>query len=139
MKMDNREIDRLIAEKVFNWEWRQREYNRRVFGENPPTYYVWWDKDIDNVPALCLTEKTNYNTDYTPPFSTDISVAWQVVEKMAETWPDVSISKSRWTQNAGYYECLFEKTEDDRFFTEANTAPMAICLAALLAVGVDIA
>lgn len=136
--MDNREIDTLIAERVFNWEWREREYNPRIFGDSPPKYHVWWDKEIDNVPPLCLTEKTNYNTDYTPPFSLYIEIAWEIVEKLAKDWPEISISKSQWTQTAGHYECVIEKTEDDRAIVEAETPAMAICLAALAAVGVEV-
>lgn len=61
------------------------------------------------------------------PYSTDIAAAWQVVEKMGHiglNWEPLVSSK---------WDCVFERTS-----TVAKTAPMAICLAALKAKGIQV-
>jgi len=73
----------------------------------------------------------------TPPYSADISAAWQVVEKMREEWDTVKVicdSHSDW-----FIE-LFKKVGDKwdeviefRSHIACMSAPEAICKAALLA------
>jgi len=69
-----------------------------------------------------------------PSYSTDIAAAWQVVEKFQQTGLAVF---SFWTgQYPGYTANLNCETADGkwRYFTaDADTAPLAICRAALLA------
>lgn len=63
------------------------------------------------------------------PYSTDLSAAWEVVEKMAKKWPDFGISKSnqgsKWCVSWGFDGHGWE-------YADAETAPLAICKAALL-------
>jgi hypothetical protein len=75
------------------------------------------------------------------PYSTDMAAAWTVLEKIRTTldplgreWRQtVSRSGSKW-------RCEFELSDDNAgddttyYWAEAETAPLAICLAALKAV-----
>lgn len=70
--------------------------------------------------------------------STDISAAWEVVEKVGEQHfflrhyeRHIYVDKSLWTE--GWYCSL-----KPHVFAEAPTAPEAICKVALKAVGVEI-
>lgn len=60
-------------------------------------------------------------------YSTDISAAWQVVEKM-NCWMDLI------HQTDGNYVVAFVTKEDQVYQVRKKTAPFAICRAALLAV-----
>lgn len=75
--------------------------------------------------------KNDYSSDYCPHYSTDISAAWEVVEK----FPDHEIGVYRHKKSNGKTEwgCLF-KLEGDEFAAWADTAQMAICKVALEAV-----
>jgi hypothetical protein len=120
--MTNQEIDNLVAEKVMDWE----------LGNNPLTSMVdtgWIDS------------KTGSWTSRFKP-STNISDAWQVVEKLRKDFDIVNIvsdSKGYLVQLENEYpndkldEFLDYKFETE-FEGDADTAPMAICKAALNAV-----
>ena len=118
-----RELDALIAEKVMGLA-GVRDGKSWLYGDN----WTYHKKGV-----LCLV----------PHYSTQIADAWQVAEKM---WPLV--------QGGGYgtyrvllnrrdgdnkYVCEFAIDPDGGWSTharaEAPTAPLAICLAALKAVG----
>jgi len=64
-----------------------------------------------------------------PHYSTDISAAWEVVEKLRGVWDIRSMSKT-WVAILS----VQVGTSDKRVGEEAETAPLAICLAALKAV-----
>lgn len=68
-------------------------------------------------------------------YSTDIAAAWRVVEKIKNITPECEIV---WDCTMKYWEVTWEYTED-RYarFASAETAPLAICIAALRAVGVS--
>jgi hypothetical protein len=67
-------------------------------------------------------------------YSTHISAAWQVVEKMqANDW---AVIIDNMKDSLGNWQVQFEKNENAKS-CEAGTAPHAICLAALKAVGYD--
>lgn len=71
-----------------------------------------------------------------PPYSTDISAAWEVVEKMStKKWCfDLQYAGSRPTATFRLsYVCRGERYE-----SKEDTAPRAICLAALKAMGHEI-
>ena len=65
-----------------------------------------------------------------PAYSTDIAAAWLVVEKLRETH-DVELRGYQ-----PYEPNNWQVVVDSEFYTE-GTAPHAICLAALKAVGAD--
>lgn len=73
---------------------------------------------------------------YVPYYSKDISAAWEVVEKMKERFGDVQVLANNFTRHPGWWECSIEHAIRDEVLAcvEAETAPHAICLAALNAV-----
>lgn len=109
--MDLRQIDVLVAEKVLQWKRGRTEY-----GEMP------W-KAPDGKGYL-----------FVPRFSSDIAATWQVVEKMREreTYIAVECHPNYWRAVVYDGNWYFELSE------HADTAPLAICLAALRTVGVEV-
>lgn len=117
--MTNREIDALVAEKVMGWKPRDSEF------------VPWVDSEGTGVSCL-------------PEFSYDVAEAWRVVEEVAE-YDRLGFSIEHLCENSGEKwiahfpttsvpDC--EEMDPDANEAEADTAPMAICLAALKAVGV---
>lgn len=114
--MDLRKIDSLIAEKVMGWG--LKELN---------VCSAW----IDNQNGWCLKQLWNP--------SRDMRDAWKVVKKLNEIFT-VDVQD---TLNDGASCCLYEFQEETESLipysaTEAETAPLAICLAALKSVGVEV-
>lgn len=71
---------------------------------------------------------------YGKRYSTDISAAWEVVEKMNAYWHYELFMHS----GDGRKEASFIDSRKDKYVkAKAETAPMAICLAALKAVNHD--
>lgn len=150
--MDNREIDMLIAEKVMEWKWMRSvpghkfgdgsaltDDRVRAFLVNPTDdSFIRICELIDDdgkYPRICGATL--------PYYSTDISTAWQVIQKMqADGWhyeigdmhndPSHLVKFGRGKYNP--YDNLF----DEEHSATAPTPWLAICLAALEAVGVDI-
>lgn len=124
--MDNRQIDIAIAEKVMGWKGIKR-------GENP---------GFDYVGKKPLSDGQNSRDNYLiPPYSTDIAAAWQVVEKMRllgwrfEIFDTVRHS---WWARFGRGEFNhYENEWDEEHIADENSCTLAICLAALKAVGVE--
>lgn len=125
--MNNRQIDALVAEKVMGWR------------------YVY---DYDTIYTI---DPDTDKPEIVPKYSTDIVAAWQVVEKLpydprpkgeryyeCEGFTLMKLHDGRWF--AGWYEIIpYEGSHDmSEYSVVADTAPMAICLAALKAVGVEI-
>ena len=116
-----RELNALVAEKVMGWtdlHWVDGGYDGK--GNYSPTGY--YGKGPDR--AVFLTSK----------FSTDIAAAWKVVEKIACSGLIVRVT---WDFNP-LASCSIHK--DDHLWTMiaeciCDTAPLAICRAALKAVG----
>jgi hypothetical protein len=68
-----------------------------------------------------------------PHYTTDIAAAWAVVEKMRECGINYSV------HNYGDgHECVFDKEMVVFERVSSSSAPEAICLAALRALGVDV-
>jgi len=95
--------------------------------------------DILNMPAgremnrlvmEWVTELTVDDNFYIPAYSTDIAAAWEVVAKMGNVneLHDVELR----TSIRGWICSIFNSF--DNFEVNAETAPLAICRAALLAV-----
>lgn len=121
----SREIDVLIAEKIFNWEWsniRERKFLSPPLTDEISNWTgMWNEKGIPH---------------YLPHYSTNISDAWEIVEKMRKDndyWFELTTDKSFSLD----YRCYFQ-LDDNEFEAIASTAPMSICLVALESVGVDI-
>lgn len=103
-----RELDTLVAEKVMGWTYR-------TFPDGAcPLVKHWYCGE-----QYMLMQ----------PFSTSIASAWQVVEKLKANGNNV------WVEWAGtVWVCGTTSVFPD---IEADTAPLAICLAALKACGVE--
>lgn len=123
-KLSDRELDALVAEKVMGWKkapngaWMS--YEKDAFGNGGWKSHATWKANA-SVSAVRFTP------------STDIAAAWQVVEKMKERQWNFTIAdlvKNKWRAEFGGSRKHKQTWED------ADTAPRAICLAALKAVGV---
>lgn len=142
--MTNREIDLLVAEYIegwIAWEEKRGEYLYVVFqkpGEKEPyRSYRDWKANEERFRRIHFRE-INFNKHVItniPYYSTDISDAWPIVEKLkiaiipqSDDAPD----------NMKYLARIerFEKGEGIEVFAE--TAPLAICLAALKLKGVSL-
>ena len=121
--MDNREIDKLIAEKVMELELHFLEplggfHTKEV---EPDGYWRWVEL---------------------PHYSTDIAAAWQVVEKMRSSgWRFEAFDTIRdsWLVRFGKGEFNhYENEWSKEHISDENSCTLAICLAALKAVGVEV-
>lgn len=127
-----RELDALVAEKVMGWE-------RITDGA-----LIWWEKDGKR------GHPDSYFNSF-PCYSTDISAAWQVVEKIPMTIyaPNAYYANSEYRNNVNWRDeekgwnwtaeanIPDPKTAfDESVEAQGLTAPHAICLAALKAVEV---
>ena len=114
-----RELDTLVADKIFGLTMRDRYTGKEV----PITL----DQLLMSGSALRIMNL--------PRYSTDIGAAFEVVKKLQETAiVEVSVHKGDWS-------CSINRSGNEvpDYFASADTAPHAICLAALKAVGVDLA
>lgn len=104
-----RETDALVAERVFGKPWPSVSVAR------------WWTEDGRYCgPGGEWSERIN---DRLPAYSTDIAAAFEVVEKIRETCCDFTLERA----GAAWYA-------DFRMgVASADTAPLAICRAALAA------
>lgn len=108
-----RELDAMVAEHVMGWELRQVG-NGSMDGE----YY--WHDGCDFVDGRLANLE----------FSTYISAAWEVIEKLHEQNYLFSISQS---VDAGYTAKFFNRDKECYFVAPyIESAPLAICIAALL-------
>lgn len=111
-----RELDALIAERVMGWK-------RCAVETHGPDCGYWWENDL-----------IGHNE---PPFSTDIAAAWEVVTALDAKGLFVTFERRGERRTDGEFHmrwaCGFWP---DTVMREAETAPLAICLAALQAVGV---
>ena len=123
----SREIDALVAEHVMGLD----EVGTSVGFEGSRLRYV---SSIRKVIKLASETEEIKTMTLVPDYSTDISAAWEVVEKIGVVKTSESSTDlfdiSRYPEG---YEVAFG-------FTNAThkSAPMAICLAALKAKGIEI-
>jgi len=117
-----RELDALVAEKVMGWTEVEcfGVINNRV--KNPPT------PGCEVI--IARGRNRGRSLRIIPCYSTDISAAWEVVEKLKETYgvevyTDLDMSACRL-----FDELTYLPAEE----VISNTAPEAICKAALIAV-----
>ncbi|WP_313430061.1 BC1872 family protein [Siminovitchia terrae] len=119
-----REIDRLVAEKVMGWRLDETNFIDYWVGEHDGQKGDW---------AIAHMWKP----------STNIQDAWEVVEKINEEFSLVRTNDTgMWVASIGFFgdECpeCGEETFEVEYQGIANAAPLAICLAALKAVGVEV-
>ena len=107
------ELDALVATEVMGWE--RKDYGYTI---------VYWEENDEDVHMVELWKP-----------STDIADAWKVVEKMVDKYFMVDVTAVK----GGQYECVITSEEptihnDYELYELGETAPLAICRVALLAV-----
>lgn len=112
-----RELDSLVAEKVMGWR-------KDSDGD-------WERPSKDAIDG--------WYPDHLFPYSTDIAAAWEVVEKLTAQFGDDFTIWSIWSRE-NKIRARFNRGESRTYAAQADapTAPHAICLAALKAVGHEI-
>ncbi|WP_025852798.1 BC1872 family protein [Paenibacillus ehimensis] len=115
------------------WEETRGQYKYVTFqrpGEDEPYKRSQnWQKDMDRYRQIPFSEidRMKHVVCGVPEYSTDISAAWEVYEKV-----DLECEHSNLRHGKmGAWSCTF----DNIWFDGAHTAPEAICKAALLAIG----
>lgn len=111
-----RELDALIAEKVMGW----------IVAHSSEGFYRWKPKP-DNPNSYSEWQEG------LPHYSTNIADAWHVVEKLKEYGNVVEVKCFR--SGSVDVQVRGGNINDIRGAGNADTAPLAICLAALKAVG----
>lgn len=109
-----RELDALIAEKVMGLK------NIRLANDGRSDYLCYGKPD-----SIFLEGKI------VPAYSTDISAAWLVVEKMQDN--DWAFILDNMEDFIGNWQAHFEKDKSG-WSADSESAPHAICLAALKAI-----
>jgi len=72
------------------------------------------------------------DSDLLPEYSTDISAAWEVVEKMSSKF--IGLHKMKFAEGKWFALYLDKSNDDCEEIVEAETPMLALCLAALLSV-----
>lgn len=116
--MNLREIDHLIATKVMGWEPEEIEGSAYLSG-----YVLYKREEPPHIP------------DYQFKPSTNIADAWQVVEKLKIA---VIPQAGGAPKNMQYLAEIDDRPFGKHYEAFAETAPLAICLAALKSVGVEV-
>lgn len=109
-----RRIDALVAEKVFKFD---------------IAYYEKYQGSDYSGPLIDLPYPQGYSI--CPHYTISIADAWTIVEKLVDH--DPVICQWYYEDDTWEWSCSFE---DDS--AKASTVPLAICLAALKAVDIDI-
>lgn len=123
--MTPREIDALVAEKVMGCK-LYRELDYGVDGN------YRFRCDCDGPHGSDTPHSDDFIRHSIKSYSTDISAAWEVVEKFK------SENKSVTVDGGLYVDGYRFSAEMGHSWTIADSAPMAICLAALKSVGVEV-
>ena len=137
-------LDMLVAERVMGWEWWNACGKSHIcppFVKDYPTFRheLHFRRGKDGDPEPIENYYSNYGNLSIPRYSSNIAAAWEVVEKM---------------RTNGWFFSLADSIELPDFIARFTTcppvgspipdhsamnvsAPLAICLAALRAVGVS--
>lgn len=126
-----REMDALVAEQVMGWTncqkcefatWLSSDKSIIASGEQ------WRGNPLPLDIAQEVSDKFNPRWETIKNYSTDIFAAWKVVEKSAGF-----MVENRQVYKPDEWECEIAFEGTYIYFASANTAPLAICRAALLA------
>ena len=120
----SRELDALVAEKVMEWEWHWL-----------PSGYWLHDRPKGISGAYRKSHESPVEVMNVPKYSVGIAAAWQVIEKWDEQGWDWEITTGKNNIH------VWVLTDNERVFAHrgiAPEAPLAICLAALKACGVEL-
>ena len=117
-----RELDALVAKKVMGWDGFSG-----IIETSPEVGF-----STEEIDELVKTGKLRFRP---PEYSTDIAAAWQVVEKMQRENHDFAIHITSCRDEDNQWQPHFNISVTRTLLTGSKTAPHAICLAALKAVG----
>lgn len=130
-----RELDALVAEKMMGYVWRKSNRSGKRCICRPDRCPDWFDSPADGTEPL-VSDWDSYP--FTPAYSTDIAAAWEVVERLLvrRMYPDLVSSNYPvvWTCEVDSYSDPEAATDPWPVKSCADTAPLAICRAALQAV-----
>lgn len=119
-----RELDALVAERVMGWTVnRTNDRHWHTVGPTGRERHILIGRD-------CCAGQHDYDSHAFMP-STDIASAWLVVEKLNATGWLCDLFRN---QMMTHWHVAFAKDHTDSFVNDAS-APLAVCLAALKAVG----
>jgi hypothetical protein len=118
------DLNLFVADYVMGWD-------DRYFFEERPGIPHYWDPDT----------KTCYTYNQWSP-SESIEDAWQVVEKLEHLTPVIE-ALTQTEQQSAKWRCLFANISElglnhGWHLSDSSTAPIAICLAALKTVGIEV-
>jgi hypothetical protein len=119
-----RELDALVAEKVMGWTLCDRV--AMGWGDGPPVFATGEDPYDDTARPS--------RQDWRP--SEDIAAAWEVVENWRNRCNGEGVVLLSWHSEEWVCELGIWGVESGFRHAPADTAPLAICRAALLAVGI---
>lgn len=122
-----RDLDAAVAVRIMGWQRRTIETNTQQFVVVPQDWTDfsgahWWGHDI---------------YEQVPHYSTDIAAAWLVVEEMRTDGWDMTLVQTAAMRHEPW-DCRLFIAEYKRAIGHGNTAPLAICRAALQAVGAEL-
>lgn len=130
-----RELDALIAEKIFGWH-----VERFVWGGFEGEVWMTDPSRKDEPPSQRMNVTINPK-----PFSTDITAAWTIVEHMRDLWTEATDGASD-INLPGHFRSFIAPFDDGAFFDVLHrnadrrwpyaflyVTPEAICRAALAA------
>jgi hypothetical protein len=121
--MTDRELDVEIAERLMGYRWYALE-------GLPPLLCLPEDKMPDRIPCeRPVTANPRLSTHKVPKYSTDIAAVWMVVERLREHWGNLDLTAGlSWHCKPGWLDGPHKPGDP---WGTADTAPRAICLAAL--------
>lgn len=123
--MTDRELDALVAEKVMGWVKSSDEHGD-IYSEQSVSYVMHYRTDVPH------GMRNDSTTAELPFFSSQIAAAWTVVDHMRYNGSLLELEEEK----TGWW-ARFSGGEKDLLLNQ-QTAPMAICLAALKAAGVPL-
>ena len=117
------DLDMLVAEHVMGWKW----YHLRAMGGNWINILKFGEVDADYLPGKTHAK---YQSPYDDPrYSTDIAAAFLVIDRLLALGFEIDIyNHDGWGMN---WNVLIDR----EIIGSAKTIPLAICHAALTAVG----
>ena len=145
-----REIDVLVAEHVMGFhverikpDWYPHEVTLFFRPGNPLVEYSYDENACNAMMHRNGKDDSDGTASPLPFYSEEIEHAWEVVEKLAANGWNVAVETMANTSEAPYTAVSFWRGDDwdtaEAMATDgANTASLAICLAALKALNVEV-
>jgi hypothetical protein len=119
-----RELDALVAEKVMGWLSVRKQSIANAMGQHVMDDFVGLSTSTSTIPQLV------------PRYSTMIQEAWKVADELRGRSQFVAVISGLGPQGVQPWICKINR--DGGFIEErADTAALAICLAALKSIGIS--